>query len=298
MRRAPHTSQRQGWGPLVVDVQTHEQVADNGLLAFEAILRLVNAMVAGKLPHLNTFLDSNLIAVGKASGQGVQPIAVGEVWVRIAALCAMAASPGARASLPLLQLGVGVCGGINAAGNALRVALALHSRLQVARINYQNAFDTVSCRAVLQAVAAPAPELLPLSSGSQLCMQTLARLRSLAYRVASAWLEAVPTTCTLRLSYGDFQAALCRRLSKSNLPEGAPAASCRALLLRSPRQLYGYQASLTCLAPHALRVLRHDENHGCCAPCVAQGGSALHQEAWARCAPTTCDRAPATCRRM
>jgi hypothetical protein len=135
--------------------------ADHGLPAFEAILRLVNAMVAGKLPHLDAFLDSNLIAVEKAGGRGVRHIAVGEVWVRIAALCAMAACPGASASCLPLQLEVGVRGGTEAAGHALRAALASDPRLQLVRIDYQNAFNTVSRTAVLQAVADRAPELLP-----------------------------------------------------------------------------------------------------------------------------------------
>jgi hypothetical protein len=40
-------------------------------------------------------------------------------------------------------------------------ALASDSRLQLVRIDYQNAFNTVSRTAVLQAVALCAPELLP-----------------------------------------------------------------------------------------------------------------------------------------
>jgi hypothetical protein len=39
-------------------------------------------------------------------------------------------------------------------------------------------------------------------------MQTMARLRSIACRLASAWLEAQPTAYPLRLSDGDFGAAL------------------------------------------------------------------------------------------
>jgi hypothetical protein len=54
---------RYGW--------TYERVnaaADNGLAAFEAILKRVNAMVAGRLPHLGAFLGSNLIAMEKSGG--------------------------------------------------------------------------------------------------------------------------------------------------------------------------------------------------------------------------------------
>jgi hypothetical protein len=48
--------------------------------------------------------------------------------------------------------------------------------------------------------------------------QTLARLRSVACRSASAWLEALPTAYSLRLSDGDFRAALQRHLGSPNSP--------------------------------------------------------------------------------
>jgi hypothetical protein len=60
-----------------------------------------------------------------------------------------------------LQLGVGIRGGTEAAGHALRAAQASDPRLQLVRIDYQNAFNTVSRTAVLQAVADRTPELLP-----------------------------------------------------------------------------------------------------------------------------------------
>jgi hypothetical protein len=81
--------------------------ADTSAAAFEAILTLVNTMIASQLPHLDSFLDSNLIAVEKPNGGGTRPIAVGKMWVRIAGLGAMAARPAANASLPPLQLCVG-----------------------------------------------------------------------------------------------------------------------------------------------------------------------------------------------
>jgi hypothetical protein len=90
----------------------------------------------------------------------------------------------------------------------------------------------------------------------QLRPQTLARLRSLACRSASAWLEAVPAAFPLRLSDGDFRAALRRLLGESNLPQGARAAPCfcRALIGSTDAEY-----ALTCHAPNALRVLHHDE---------------------------------------
>jgi hypothetical protein len=55
-------------------------VADTELVVFKAILRLVNSMAAGMLPHLDTFLGSHLIAVEKSGGYWeAWPIAGGDV---------------------------------------------------------------------------------------------------------------------------------------------------------------------------------------------------------------------------
>jgi hypothetical protein len=118
--------------------------ADTSVAAFEAILKLVNTMIAGQLPHLDSFLDSNLIAIEKPNGGGTRPIGVGKVWVRIAGLGAMAARPAANASLPPLQLSVGVRGGTKATSRALQTAWASDPELQLVRIDYQNAFNTMS----------------------------------------------------------------------------------------------------------------------------------------------------------
>jgi hypothetical protein len=53
-----------------------------------------------------------------------------------------------------------VCGGTEATGHALQTALASDPKLQLVRIDYQNAFNTMSCSAVLQTVARRAPEIL------------------------------------------------------------------------------------------------------------------------------------------
>jgi hypothetical protein len=142
---------------------TYEHVkaaADTSQATFEAILRLVNAMVAGRLPHLYTLLDSNLVAVQKPGGRGVRPLAIGKAWVRIATQCALAVCPDANASLAQLQLGVGVRGGTEAAGHALHAALAADPTLVLVRIDYENAFNTVSRTAVMKAVTERAPQLL------------------------------------------------------------------------------------------------------------------------------------------
>jgi hypothetical protein len=70
------------------------------------VLRFVQAVVRGDLPHLPRLLDARLLPLSKPSG-GVRPIAIGEVWYRLAALCALAACPDAEHSLAPLQVAVG-----------------------------------------------------------------------------------------------------------------------------------------------------------------------------------------------
>jgi hypothetical protein len=53
-------------------------IVQEGPAAVSSVLRLVNALVAGRLPRLHTLLDSRLIAVRKRGG-GIHPIAIQEV---------------------------------------------------------------------------------------------------------------------------------------------------------------------------------------------------------------------------
>jgi hypothetical protein len=71
---------------------TYEHVkaaANSSDAAFDAIRRLLNVMLSGKLPHLPELLDATLVAFDMPSG-GVRPIAIGEVWYRLASLCGLA----------------------------------------------------------------------------------------------------------------------------------------------------------------------------------------------------------------
>jgi hypothetical protein len=64
-------------------------------------------MVQGDFPHLPWLLDTRLLTFSKPFG-GLGPIAIGEVWYRLAALCALVACPDAGHSLEPLQVEVGV----------------------------------------------------------------------------------------------------------------------------------------------------------------------------------------------
>ena len=133
--------------------------------ALNAAIRLVNAIVRGTLPHLPDLLDSTLIAQEKpGSNSGVRPIAIGETWVRLAGLCAMAASPGIGPGLAPLQLGVGVRGGSQCMGHAIRAGIAADPGCVTVQLDWRNAFNTVSREAMLKAVAQRAPGLLPFAA--------------------------------------------------------------------------------------------------------------------------------------
>jgi hypothetical protein len=51
-----------------------------------AVLELMSAMVQGKLPHVPALHQSTLLPISKPCG-GIRPIAIGEVWYRLAGLC-------------------------------------------------------------------------------------------------------------------------------------------------------------------------------------------------------------------
>ena len=53
----------------------------------------------------------------------MRPIAIGQVWYRVATLCPLEAYAGAGGALKPLQLGVGVSRGVEAAGHVLLSSL-------------------------------------------------------------------------------------------------------------------------------------------------------------------------------
>lgn len=121
--------------------------------AVHATLRLINAIVKGKLPHLPELLDSTLIGLEKPEGRGIRPIAVGEVWFRLAGLCAMASCPGAGHALAPQQLGVVVRGGSQIIGHAISSAIATNPDCVIVQLDWTNAFNNLKREAMLAAIA-------------------------------------------------------------------------------------------------------------------------------------------------
>jgi hypothetical protein len=122
------------------------------------LLELANLMLSGSLPHCPELTDCRLVAVRKPN-DGVRPIAIGEVLVRIASLCALAACPGAGADLAPLQLGVGVSGGSEAMGHALRAAIAAEPDAVLAQVDFENAFNTPLRSELISAARVRTPAL-------------------------------------------------------------------------------------------------------------------------------------------
>jgi hypothetical protein len=106
-------------------------------------------MLAGQLPHLPTLVDGRLIAPQKPT-VGVHPIAIQEVWVRIASLCALTACPDMGPCLKPLQMGVGVRGGPEITSHFLCAGLDSAPNSAMVSVDFANA---VSRATILPPVA-------------------------------------------------------------------------------------------------------------------------------------------------
>lgn len=137
--------------------------------AFEGALWLVNAQLAGTLPHCPNLVASRLVPISKLSAEelrhlpaeavpDVRPIAIGEVWYRLAGICALAVLSDVGQSLQPLQMGVGVRGGAQIVGHAVRAGAQDQSTVTL-QVDVRNAFNSVSRTAILQQVHERVPSL-------------------------------------------------------------------------------------------------------------------------------------------
>ena len=86
-----------------------------------------------------------------------------EVWTRMAGLCALALKPDLGTSLAPLQLCASVRGGSQNIAHALRAGIASRPGTVTVGIDMRNAFNSIRRQAVVDAVAARAPALLPFT---------------------------------------------------------------------------------------------------------------------------------------
>jgi hypothetical protein len=128
---------------------------EEGMLVLQ---ELINLMLSGTLPHCPELTDCRLVAISKPNG-GVRPIAIGEALVRIASLCALAATADAADDLAPTQLGVGVSGGAEAMGHALRAAVAAEPDAVLVQVDFENAFNTPLRSELISSTRTRAPSL-------------------------------------------------------------------------------------------------------------------------------------------
>ena len=88
--------------------------------ALELGVQIINLILSGTLSRCGSLLDSHLVALSKPGRpRSMRLIADGEVWQRLASLCALAMGLAVGAALATLQLGVGVSGGSQVLGHAM-----------------------------------------------------------------------------------------------------------------------------------------------------------------------------------
>lgn len=132
-----------------------------------AVLQFINLILSGKLPRNCFLLESLLVGLAKLkdgvpSGD-VRPIAIGEVWYRLAMICALVQKGHEIGrSLGPLQVGVGTKGGVDAVAHAVVTALESDRHNVALSVDCENAFNTLDRSAMFAAVKARMPELLPV----------------------------------------------------------------------------------------------------------------------------------------
>ena len=93
-----------------------------------AVLQFVNLILSGKLPRSCFLLESLLVGLEKTKDEvptgDVRPIAIGEVWYRLAMICALVQKGHeVGAALGYKQVGVATKGGVDAVAHAVVTAL-------------------------------------------------------------------------------------------------------------------------------------------------------------------------------
>ena len=125
---------------------------------------IINLLLEAKVPpELAQFVCSAPIIPLRKPDDGVRPIAVGEVWRRWAAKCAMSSVSQKMANYFCpIQMGVGIRDGavatVHAAQSLIREYQSDRS-LVLLKIDFANAFNTISRNYMLQAVRQHCPEI-------------------------------------------------------------------------------------------------------------------------------------------
>jgi hypothetical protein len=128
--------------------------------ARDGLLQVVNLILSGKLPHSDALLDSLLIGIAKPDGTA-RPIAIGEALYRLVGQVVLVMLDGIGAELSPQQLGVGIPDGVQAAGLAVRAALAEDPEAMALSLDIENCFNSLSRDEMFAGWKRFAPGLLP-----------------------------------------------------------------------------------------------------------------------------------------
>ena len=138
---------------------------EGGVALIKALASFISLILLGKTPdHIRPFFfGASLIALSQKSG-GVRSIAVGCSLRRLAAKCAVFRVKESLSSLLApFQLGFGVSNGAESAAHAARLYLNnLPSEHLLLKLNFENAFNSLSRNKMFWAVHDIAPQVLPL----------------------------------------------------------------------------------------------------------------------------------------
>eukprot|EP00892_Ulva_mutabilis_P006577 jgi/Ulvmu1/4291/UM002_0011.1 len=182
--------------------------------ARDAILHLINQVISGQFPQVTALLGTRLVPIRKPDG-GIRPIAVQEVWVRIASLCALRACSEVGPSLAPLQVGVSISGGAQTMGHALSSAAVGNRDTVILSVDFKNAYNSIHTQSMLDAVHQRAPQLLPYA--------IWANTSPTQHHVIGAPPGTAPITSTRGVKQGDPLASLLFSLTLQPALEAAQA---------------------------------------------------------------------------
>ena len=131
--------------------------------AISAVLDVVNLFARGEAPtSIAPYLCGASLLALKKKDDGIRPIAVGEILLRLVAKCLCRLSSQKAASLLVpLQVGVGIPGGCEVVSHALNGLVAsVGDTTSLAILEVKNAFNTLHRSSYLRQVAEQFPELL------------------------------------------------------------------------------------------------------------------------------------------
>jgi hypothetical protein len=155
-----------GLGPSGFPVQALKSVCvrmgkEDESACLQALTLFVGDIMRGGMPAevMAVWASARLLALTKANGKP-RPIAVGEIFRRLAAKCAVKHSAEVLAErLRPTQRGVGVSGGVEHLAHTITVLLEAHPDWCVLAVDIKNAFNSILRSSILQETIAHLPEV-------------------------------------------------------------------------------------------------------------------------------------------